>query len=77
MGNRLLTGPEVALLLGLSAHTIRTRRGGTETIPRVKIGRAWRYVEADVQDWIEERVSEARGEQQGNVYRFKPREIHR
>jgi excisionase family DNA binding protein len=59
--NGLLTGCEVADLLGVSAETILrwTRRG---ELPAIRLpGGAIRYRENDLEGWLEERATPARG----------------
>lgn len=51
MGRKFLTPDEVAALLRVSADAIRRllRRGA---LPAVRIGRAWRVEEAELQRWL-------------------------
>lgn len=66
-------------MTSLSIRTIRAGGGGTEGIRRVKIGRQWLYVEADVRKWIETQIDQAKPARQpvvaDNVRPFRPQVI--
>jgi excisionase family DNA binding protein len=52
----LLSTSSVAEWLGLSARTVCTLAECGE-IPAFKLGRFWRFREADVEDWVRRRFS--------------------
>ncbi len=57
---RLLTAEQVGELLNVPKSWVyeRTRRRGRDRIPGFRLGKYWRFREADVLDWLErQRVS--------------------
>lgn len=54
MNQNLLTVEELAEMLRVPKSWVysRTRETGPEAIPRVKVGKYIRFVEADVMDWL-------------------------
>jgi excisionase family DNA binding protein len=48
--NRLLTAEEAAQYLGLHPETVR-KMAREQRIPRVKVGRFWRFRPLDLDDW--------------------------
>jgi excisionase family DNA binding protein len=56
--NSLLTLREAGALLGLHPNTIRSQVG-RGIIPGTKVGRCWRFLEADLVAWIRSGYSEA------------------
>ena len=54
MNQNFLTIGELAKLLKVPKSWLysRTRETGPETIPRVKVGKYIRFVEADVMEWL-------------------------
>ncbi len=55
----MLNSPEIAEMLGMSISTIR-KCVHYGFIPHVKLGRAVRFKEKDVEAWIEERTEKGR-----------------
>ena len=55
LSNTLLTVEEVATLLRVPLSWVydRTRKRGAERIPGFRLGKYWRFREADVLGWIE------------------------
>jgi excisionase family DNA binding protein len=55
MNDHLLTVEEVAELLRVPLSWVydRTRKRGAERIPGFRLGKYWRFREADVLEWIE------------------------
>lgn len=51
--NRLLTSQQVAELLGVSRKTVYRHAGSSWQLPVRKLGRAVRYSERDIQNFIE------------------------
>lgn len=63
----LLTPNEVSELLGVTTHTLAVWRCERRyNLPYVKTGRLVRYQEADVQNFIQERIRGKRVEANGN-----------
>ena len=56
MIEKLLTIDEVSQITGIAVKTIYIRGGGTNTLPRIKLGHSLRFREADVRDWINRHV---------------------
>ena len=52
----MLTPKELAKLTGIQLRTI-TRLASVGQIPAVKVGRQWRFIQADVEDWIRSQAS--------------------
>lgn len=48
--NRLLTAEEAARYLGLHPETVR-KMAREQRLPRVKVGRVWRFRPTDLDDW--------------------------
>ena len=57
-----ITVEEAARLLGLSASTIYNRRGGTEKLTRVKLGKAVRLLLEEVEEHAAKRIAAGRRE---------------
>lgn len=55
MDNRLLGQKEVAEMIGMSTYWMEAQRFKRTGIPFIKIGRAVRYRESQVREWIAER----------------------
>ena len=56
MIEKLLTIEDVSEITGIAVKTLYIRGGGTNTLPRVKIGGSVRFREQDVRDWINRNV---------------------
>ena len=52
MIEKLLTIEELSELTGIAVKTIYVRGGGTNDLPRIKLGGSLRFRESDVQAWI-------------------------
>ena len=61
MPEALLTLPEVADLLKVAAKTVYTMAQRRE-LPAFKVRGQWRFKQADLDQWIEERKAAARDE---------------
>lgn len=55
MSSALLTVEEAAALLRVPASWVyeRTRRRSVDRLPGIRLGKYWRFREADLQAWIE------------------------
>jgi len=54
--DRLLTTDDVANYLRLDANSVRAM-ARQKRIPTIRIGRLWRYRQADIERWIHEQES--------------------
>jgi len=57
--DRFLSFKEVAELIGLDIHTVKKRRCGTDSIPRIKLGGRVVFSFNAVQRWMERKAREA------------------
>lgn len=55
----MLTPKELAKLTGIQLRTI-TRLASVGEIPAVKVGRQWRFIRSDVEEWIRSQASNQR-----------------
>jgi predicted DNA-binding transcriptional regulator AlpA len=73
MPERPWSAKQVAECLGLSEETVRKGRAGTWEIPRIKMGRATRWLPDDVREWQarQRQKSVGRIEQRRNGQRLR------
>ncbi len=58
---KLITAKEIEERYGApSEKTLLNRKGGTENLTRIKLGRSVRFIESEVSAWMAERIEEAR-----------------
>ncbi len=55
MSRTLLTVPDVANHLRVNTDTVY-RLIRTDDLPAIKVGRQWRFVESDIERWMQDRT---------------------